>query len=229
MTDRDPTPHVDAGQEAERAGRTTEARGHYERALALLSLPDEAVLAAKLLRWIAWTHATDGDAPAALDCLEAAEAVALESGDDIAVLTVLNIRAGTLFNLGELDEAEALFKRVRSLAGRAGERKLQAIADQNLGSVASIRGDLEMALSRFQSSLANYEALGEMGYVGPLLNNIGRLQSELLEEGEAARTLERARSLCLQQNGSASSRACSAMPRNAATRVRLPRVRLIST
>jgi len=105
-----------------------------------------------------------------------------------------------LFSLGELDAAEELFERVRSLAVRVGAKKLEAIAEQNLGNVASIRGDGVLALGRFKASLANFEALGERSYVGPLLNNIGRLQADLLEDDEAARTLGRARELCLEQN-----------------------------
>lgn len=191
--------HVAAGREAEREGRSAEARTHFEAALYALDAHAEPGIAAKLLRWIAWSHAVLGDAPAALDCLEAAEAAAQAGEDPRALASVLNIRAGTLFNLGELDEAEALFGRVRELAVEIADRKLQAMADQNLGSVASIRGDGELALGRFQSSLAHYEALGERAYVGPLLNNIGRLQLELGAWVEAARTLERARSTCKEE------------------------------
>jgi putative nucleotidyltransferase with HDIG domain len=191
---------VDAGQEAERAGRPIEARAHYEAALYMLVAEEASDVAAKLLRRVAWTHNDVGDPQAALDCLEAAEAVAVAMGDDVALASVLNIRAGTLFSLGELDAAEELFERVRRLAVRVGARKLEAIAEQNLGNVASIRGDGVLALGRFKASLANFEALGERSYVGPLLNNIGRLQADLLEDDEAVRTLGRARELCLEQN-----------------------------
>lgn len=187
-------------REAERAGRTSEARRGYESALYALPTDDRRGQACQLLRWIAWTHSTDGDQDAALDALEAAEAVATAASDDDALAAVLNTRAGTLFGLGQLDEAEVLFERVRRLAVVSGDRKLEAIADQNLGTVASIRGDLQTAVRRFESSLANFEASGEMSYVGPLLNNIGRLQSELHEEARAERTLARARSLCVEQD-----------------------------
>jgi putative nucleotidyltransferase with HDIG domain len=191
--------YVDAGQEAERAGHPTEAREHFEAALYALSVEEARDLAAKLLRWVAWTHTTVGDPQAALDCLDAAEAVAIAMGDDGALASALNIRAGTLFSLGDLDEAEAIFERVRALAVGVGARKLVAIAEQNLGNVASIRGDGILALGRFKASLANFEALGETSRVGPLLNNIGRLQADLLEDGEAIRTLGRARELCIEQ------------------------------
>jgi putative nucleotidyltransferase with HDIG domain len=189
---------IEAGREAERAGRPLEARGHFEAALQLLRADQALDLAAKLLRWVAWTHTTGGDPHAALDCLEAAEAVAVAMKDDLALASVLNTRAGTLFSMGELDQAESLFERVRDLATSAGARKLEAITDQNLGNVASIRGDAVLAVGRFQASLAKFEALGEASYVGPLLNNIGRLQADLLDDGSAAATLDRARELCVQ-------------------------------
>ncbi len=196
---RDPHACIRAAQEAERAGRPREARELFEAALLALSRPDEAELAAKLLRWIAWALTNEGEAEAALDCLEAAEAVAEANRDDFALASVLNTRAGTLFGLGRLDEAEKLFECVRALAVVIGDLKLEAIAHQNLGSVASIRGDLELALERFKASLASYEALGEWSYVGPLLNNIGRLQVELFDDAGAERTLARARRLCREQ------------------------------
>lgn len=190
---------VAEGRRAEREGRYGVARAHYEAALCHMRQVPEPGLASKLLRWIAWGHVAEGDSEAALDCLEVAEAVAVMDDDARSLASVLNIRAGTLFNLGDLDEAEALFARVRDLAVHIGDRKLEAMADQNLGSVASIRGDGELALGRFQSSLAHYEALGERSYVGPLLNNIGRLQLELHAHVEAERTLDRARLICQEQ------------------------------
>ncbi len=195
----DPQAQIRLAQEAERAGRPREARERFEAALRSLHRPAEAELAANLLRWIAWALTNEGDADAALDCLEAAEAVATVNGNDFALASVLNTRAGTLFGLGRLDEAEALFERVRELAVTVRDLKLEAIAHQNLGSVASIRGDLELALARFQASLASYEALGETAYVGPLLNNIGRLQVELFDDAAAEGTLTRAKALCSEQ------------------------------
>ncbi|HUF76323.1 MAG TPA: HD domain-containing phosphohydrolase [Longimicrobiales bacterium] len=195
-TVRDPHTCIRTAQEAERAGRPREAREHFEAALMALTRPDEAELAPKLLRWIAWALTNEGEPEAALDCLEAGEAVDAANGDEFALASVLNTRAGTLFGLGRLDEAEELFERVQRLAASVGDLKLEAIAHQNLGSVASIRGDLELSLERFKASLASYEALGEAMYVGPLLNNIGRTHMLLLEDDEAEAALLRARDLC---------------------------------
>jgi putative nucleotidyltransferase with HDIG domain len=191
--------HIRAGREADGSGQPEQARAHYENALRLLAGSGRTALAGSLYRWIAWTHANAGDPEAALDCLLVAEAAAEAAKDDRGLASVLNTRAGTLFNLGELDEATELFRRVRALATRIGDRKLKAMADQNLGSVASIRGDLRRALRRFRFSLAGYEALGLIHYVGPILNNIGRLQIELQEDKDAEATLLRAKDVCTQR------------------------------
>ena len=85
---------------------------------------------------------------------------------------------------------------MRELALRIKDRKLQAMADQHLGSVASIQGNLEDALGRFLVSLHAYEDLELDSYVGPLLSNIGRLQIDLGQDLEAERTFARAREHC---------------------------------
>lgn len=87
---KDAAAGVRSAREAERSGRIGEARERYERGLGSLAETDPADLSAKLLRWIAWTHSTDGDADAALDVLEAAEAVAVAFGDDGYVGRLLN-------------------------------------------------------------------------------------------------------------------------------------------
>ena len=187
---------VRAGQEADRRGRPSKARGHFEVALAHLTRGD-AHLAASLLRWIAWTFTNGGDSDAALDTLEVAEAVAIAAEDNRGLASVLNTRAGTFFSLGDLDQAKALFHRVRRLAVQTGDLKLCAMVDQNLGSVASVRGDRQEALDRFESSLRSYQNLGEHDYVGPLLNNMGRLLTEMGEGQRAERALLHARQHCL--------------------------------
>jgi putative nucleotidyltransferase with HDIG domain len=193
-------PLVLAGRAAEREGRQQEARARFEEALHTLRDPAHAALAGSLLRWIARAYANGGESDVALDCLAVAEVLAEAQGDYRALASVLNTRAATLFSIGELDEAEVLFRRVRGLAWKIRDLKLQAMADQNLGSVYSIRGDLRLALARFRASLTAFEELGLRDYQGPLINNIGRLLTDLGEEAEAEATFDRARTLC-QQTG----------------------------
>jgi putative nucleotidyltransferase with HDIG domain len=184
------------GREAERDGHVREALDYYERALHALGRTASPSLVSSVLRWIARAHNTLGDPEAALDCLRVAEAVAEAARDESALASALNTRASILFNLGELDDAESIFRRVRKLALRLGDRMIEAMADQNLGSVLSIRGDARQALAHFRVSLDSYESLGLTGYQGPLLNNIGRLLTDLGEATEAERAFDQALALC---------------------------------
>ncbi len=189
---------VEQGRKAKRRGRVDEACGFFEQALQGLE-STAAGHASSLIRWIAWAHAENGDSEAALDCLEVAVLIAETTDDTRGLASALNTRASTLFNLGELDEAESLFQRVLRLAEEMGDHKLQAMGDQNLGAIASIRGDLDIALKRFKSSLGMYESLKLGEYVGPLLSNIGLLQTDLGLDSEAEVTLQRAREICVER------------------------------
>src|SRR3954464_13603939 len=137
---------IDRGKLAEREGRRDDARRMFEEALQLLSSSKNATTAAALLRWIGRTYHTDGDHMAALDCLEAALAVAELSGDQASAGHAINLQAIVHWKQGELDEAEALYVRARETALVAGEQWLAAMTAQNLGVIANIRGDLDRAL-----------------------------------------------------------------------------------
>ena len=62
--------------------------------------------------------------------------------------------------------------------------------DQNLGTVASIRGDIRRALEAFHLSLDGYRALGMRDQAAQVLNNIGLAYSDLgeLDRAESAYT-----------------------------------------
>ena len=192
-------PLVEEARAAERASRWERARSAYERALRALPPRGHAAAASALLRWIARTHVEAGDTDAAADCLEAALAVAEASGDARAVASALNSRAGLLFARGELDLCEELFGRTRSMARETGDRELLAMTQQNLGSVASVRGDHRLALLRFEASLAAYRELGLEDRLPPLLNNMGRLRTDLEAWDGARACLDQAADLCERQ------------------------------
>jgi tetratricopeptide (TPR) repeat protein len=83
---------IQQAQLAEREGRRDDARSLYERALYSLKRAADGKLASSLLRWIGRTYQFDADPEAALDCLEAAIAVAELVGDTGAVGHAVNIR-----------------------------------------------------------------------------------------------------------------------------------------
>lgn len=183
-------------REAQAQGRWDTARGRYEEALRACPPTTPGAAVSALLRWIARAWLESGDGDAAWDVLEAALSVAEVSGDALARASALNSRAGILFARGDLDGCEALFREVKGLARRRGDRTLMAMADQNLGSVASVRGDPDLALLRFQASLEGYRSLRLDERLAPLLSNIARLSTDLEDWATAEDALDEAGKVC---------------------------------
>lgn len=170
---------VEEARAAERDCRYDVARHRYEAALARLDEPGHAPLASALMRWIGGTLKSAGDVEAALDCYEAAVAVAEASEAQVDLAHGLNCIAIVHFERGDLDGASELYLRARAMAVAAGESRLVAMVDQNLGNVANVRGDHEVARESYERSLRRYRTLGLEEYVGPLLNNLGRLHTDV--------------------------------------------------
>lgn len=187
---------AEEGRRAERAARREEARDLYERALRALGSASEARAAGTLLRWIGRTHAESGDPDAALDCYEAALAVAKVAGDGPGAASAVNSQAIVAFGRGRLDRAERLWRWTRREARTYGARKLVAMVEQNLGNVAGIRGDLEVALTRYRTALHTYRALEMQEYVGAVLNNLGMTLTDLGRRAEAREALEQGIRVC---------------------------------
>ena len=183
---------LDEAQEAELQGRTGEARDLYELALRRLPDAESGARASDVLRWIARTYRTDAELELALECAEAALAVANAFHDAGAAGHATNLLAIINWQQGDLDEAERLYQQARELALEAGEAKLAAMTSQNLGVVANVRGDLERAAQHYEASLKAYRALGLAGDVCVALNNLGLLYTQRQQWKEAARSYDEA-------------------------------------
>jgi putative nucleotidyltransferase with HDIG domain len=178
---------VERAQSSERSGQRQLARQHYESALYLLKEGDGEV-ASLILRRVARTHVDDGQFDVALDCLSAALAVSEALGETLGVAHAYNGMAGCHLLRGNLDEAVALYARAQACAASTGEERLKAMIAQNLGIIASMRGDLAAALDHYASSLVTYRTADLREYVGPLLNNMGLVYTQLerFDEAQAA-------------------------------------------
>ena len=73
-------------------------------------------------------------------------------------------------------------------ARMVGDVKLAAMVEQNLGTIANMRGDLSSAIRHYETSLAGYRELGLDEQVGNLLNNVGMAHARLGQWQEAERT-----------------------------------------
>ena len=183
---------ITEAQALERTGRRPEARALYEQAFKQLDDPQQSTMAADLLRWVARTWQVDGDLEAALDCCEAALEVARRTDDEATVGLVLNQRAGILVSSGDLDGATQLYEEVRNRALIGGDGRLAAMTAQNLGVIASIRGDIPRALRHYEASLGDYRRMGLAKDVCIALNNLGMLLTQTGQWDAAARAYEEA-------------------------------------
>ena len=183
---------IEKGKLAEREGRRDEARRLFEEALHALGSASNAAMASALLRWIGRTYHTDGDHAAAIDCLEAALCVAELSGDQAAAGHAINLQAIVHWRLGELDQAEHLYSRARETALVAGEQWLAAMTAQNLGVIANIRGDLDRALRFYHTALTEYRTVGSASEMCGVLNNMGKLHTDLEQWDAAIRSFDEA-------------------------------------
>jgi diguanylate cyclase (GGDEF)-like protein len=181
---------IQQAQLAEREGRRNDARASYERALYALRRAEDGKLASSLLRWIARTYQLDADLAAALDCLEAAIAIAELAGDAGAIGHAINVQAVVDQQDGDLDRAEALWGQARAHAIAAGETRLAAMTAQNLGVISAVRGDHEKTLRHYRTSLAEFRTLGAPKEVLIALNNMGKLCTDLERWEDAARSFE---------------------------------------
>jgi putative nucleotidyltransferase with HDIG domain len=174
-------------QRSERSGRRELSRQYYESALYLL-VPGDGTAASAILRRIGRTYIDDGQFDVALDCLAAALAVSQSIDEPSGIAQAINSMAGAHLSRGELDVAIGLYVQAQEVAARAGDDHLKAMISQNMGIIASMRGDLPSALDHYSASLNTYRLAGLAEYLGPLLNNIGMVYTQLdrLDEAQAA-------------------------------------------
>jgi putative nucleotidyltransferase with HDIG domain len=170
---------IEAAKLAEREGRWADACAEYEA----LIREDQAILDTRLsaLRWLGRAHLENGNRGAAMEVLQAAVAAAEQAERPRAIAQALNVVAIAEQMAGNLNLAADLYTAARARAEQAEDRALLAMIDQNLGTVANIRGDTPSALNSFRLSLVGYQLLGLRNYEGQVLNNMGLAYMELGE------------------------------------------------
>ena len=178
------------------SGHRELARRRFESALYLLRSPSQAGDAGTILRNIGNLYFEDGDFAAGEDCLTAAMAIADAGGDRSALARCKNALAIGYWLRGRLDDAEQLYAEAGREALAVGDVKLVAMVEQNLGTIANMRGDLAGALSHYETSLDGYRELGLDEQVGNVLNNIGMARSRLRQWEAAERTYLEALAMC---------------------------------
>ena len=178
------------------AGHRELARRRFESALYLLRGSSQASDAATILRNIGNLYFEDGEFGAGEDCLIAAGAVAEATCDRSAIARTPNAMAIGYGLRGRLDAAERLYSQAGREAREVGDVKLAAMVEQNLGTIANMRGDLPNAIRHYETSLAGYRELGLDEQVGNLLNNMGMAHARLGRWDEAEQVYLEALAMC---------------------------------
>ncbi|HEY7235782.1 MAG TPA: HD domain-containing phosphohydrolase [Gemmatimonadaceae bacterium] len=187
---------VEEARVAATAGRRELARRHFENALYLIRSPAQRSEAAAILRNIGNLYFEDGEFAAGEDCLIVAAAVAEATGDRSAFARSKNTLAIGYWLRGRIDDAERLYREAGVEAAACGDVTLTAMVEQNLGTIASMHGDLTGAIRHYEQSLAGYQALGLDEQVGNLLNNLGLAHAHLTQWDEAERIYLEALAMC---------------------------------
>jgi putative nucleotidyltransferase with HDIG domain len=180
---------------SERDGHRAVSRNLYEEALRSYTVVLTPAQVCVAIVGIARTYHQDGDLDAALDCLDAAVAVATINGVDAALGTALNVQAVIHMQRGQLDEADRLYLEAQARGQRAGDRRLIAMTAQNRGIIANVRGELSRALGHYNESLAAYRELRLTREACGALINLGMLHTDLEHWEEAERAFVEATEL----------------------------------
>ena len=201
---------IEQAHALEHAGQRVEARALLERALRtddrLNGAPppgtpegSQGSRASSILRWIARTYQADAMFDEAIDCLEAAVAVAEIDDDQLALGHAQNLHAIVHWRLGNLDEARRLYLSARDHGTTVGDTRLTAMTAQNLGVIASIRGDLDQALLHFGGALRDYQALDLQRDCCIARNNMGLVYTRMSQWAEAEAAFREALALAIAE------------------------------
>ncbi|MFI5239163.1 MAG: tetratricopeptide repeat protein, partial [Gemmatimonadales bacterium] len=185
---------VEEARALERNGKWHAARALYQRLLEEESL--SAVSRSSVLRWMGRTYAEEGNSDVAVSTLERAVEAAVEARDLEVEARALNGLAVIEQTLGNLDRSEELYARARTRAATVGDEMLLAVLDQNLGTVANIRGNLELAIQSYESSRNRFKALGLSSYEAHVLNNVGMVCTDLAHWNDAEHAFSAACEAC---------------------------------
>ena len=186
---------IERGQLLERAGQQESARRLYEEALHDGTAATSSD-AAQLLRLVARTYLQRANYPAAVDCANAALAVAEQSDDERARGHAVNILAVIEWKQGNLDGALHLYFQARESAQRSGDARLATMTATNLGVISNVRGDEDAARHHYEYGLTRARGAGLIDLAIAALINLGLLNTQSGRFDAANRHLLEACELC---------------------------------
>ncbi len=131
-----------------------------------------------------------GQMERALNLVLAAESEFRARHDAVNLLAALNLAGAVLFELGDLKGAEERFSDLLELAREQADDEMSGRATNNLGAIASLRGDHERALSLFRLSLPAYQKTGFLVGLAQTAHNLGIVHRDLANWRDADRAFQ---------------------------------------
>jgi len=173
-------------------GKYSEARQSLQIALDFAEEHHDGLLKAKVLGTIGYSYTSEASYDDGQDKLlsglalsQSLQARHIESG--------MRLNTGwNLLELGDLDQAEPLFKESARLAALAGQSSLEHIALNSLGRLHINLGDYEAARGYFIRALDIVRPAGESRYIGEYLNNLSSANLDLGRFKEAEKNNQEA-------------------------------------
>ncbi len=182
--------HLLAGCRHQLEGRWAEALSSFARAIDLARGEQDRRALAEALRRFAVLHQQQGESDAARRYATESHELATAAGDTDLTAEALNTLAGIAFESGDLTGASTAYERARE-TGCANARLLARV-DQNLGNIASIRGDRGSAELHYRRALAGHEEAGDDRAAAQVHHNLGMLEADGEVWEEAHRHYSRA-------------------------------------
>lgn len=156
-------------------------------------LDDTALVAdPKVAYLVAEAQVHLGHIERALNLALAAEAEFRARHDTVNLLAALNLAGVVQFELGDLSGAEERFSELLELARERDDEEMSGRATNNLGAIASLRGDEEKALSLFRLSIPSYQKVGFQIGLAQTDHNLGIAHRDLGRWRDAERYYESA-------------------------------------
>jgi tetratricopeptide (TPR) repeat protein len=174
----------------DRAGRTLLAEREYQEAAGLGRAAAAGAVESEALRRMAVIRHHAGDSGEARRFGRASLAAARTANDTAAMAQSLNVLAGVALERGELGDARRLFEEARNFAGGAPE--VVAKIEANLGIVANVEGDHDLAGRHFGRALELYRQVRDDHGVAIALHNLGMINADRREFRRAQEQFEQA-------------------------------------
>ncbi len=171
-----PAAVLQQARERERAGSLPDAIERYGAAIAAAEQYGDPAVLAEALRRLAVVRHHRGEAEVARELCLRSYGVARQVGDDVRAAEALNTLGGMDLTKGSLDEARETFLRALELGGAS--QALRARAEQNLGIVANIQGQLNEAVARYERSLDAYRSCGDEHGCALAYHNLGMVSAD---------------------------------------------------